>query len=80
MRVLMNIQDLGPLTSKGSSVLIAAILGGAIIPEIQGKLADKIGLHASFIVPAICYVYITAFGIAALKRPPAKDSMPLGVG
>ena len=70
----LGIQDLGPLTSKGSSLLIAAILGGAIIPEITGALADKIGLHTAFIVPAICYVYIAAFGIAAIKRPAAHNT------
>ena len=64
----LGIQGLGPLTSKGSSLLIAAILGGAIIPWIQGKLADHIGLHPSFIIPAICYVYIAIFGFASLKR------------
>jgi MFS transporter, FHS family, L-fucose permease len=74
----LGIQDLGPLTSKGSSILIAAILGGAIVPKLQGILADHIGLQPSFIVPVICYVYIAAFGIAAIKRPPALES-PLAV-
>jgi FHS family L-fucose permease-like MFS transporter len=70
----LGIQDLGPLTSKGSSLMIAAILGGAIIPEITAKLADTFGLQLSFIVPAICYIYIAAFGIAAIKRPAGRDS------
>ena len=71
----LGIQDLGPLTSKGSSLMIAAIVGGALIPLSQGKLADHIGLHPSFIIPAICYVYIAAFGIAAIRRPPGSDSL-----
>ncbi len=71
----LGIQDLGPLTSKGSSLMIAAIVGGAIIPLAQGRLADHIGLHPSFIIPAVCYVYITAFGLAAIRRPPASDSL-----
>ncbi len=71
----LGIQDLGPLTSKGSSLMIAAILGGAIIPELTGRLADKIGLHPAFILPAICYVYIAAFGIAAIRRPPGSDQL-----
>jgi FHS family L-fucose permease-like MFS transporter len=71
----LGIQDLGPLTSKGSSLLIAAIVGGALIPKATGFLADKIGLHPSFIIPAICYVYIAAFGIAAVKRPHASDAL-----
>ena len=71
----LGIQDLGPLTSKGSSILIAAILGGAIVPKIQGIVADHIGLHPSFFVPAICYIYIAGFGIAAIKRPAASDAL-----
>jgi FHS family L-fucose permease-like MFS transporter len=69
----LGIQDLGPLTSKGSSLLIAAILGGAIIPKLQGALADRIGLQPSFIIPAVCYVYIAIFGLMAIRRPPAHD-------
>ncbi|HEY4357627.1 MAG TPA: sugar MFS transporter [Acidobacteriaceae bacterium] len=64
----LGIQDLGPLTSKGSSLLIAAIVGGALVPLAQGKLADHIGLHPSFIIPAVCYIYIGIFGIAAIRR------------
>jgi FHS family L-fucose permease-like MFS transporter len=70
----LGIQDLGPLTSKGSSLMIAAILGGAIIPYATGKLADHIGLHPAFIIPAICYIYIAGFGIAAIKRPVAQHT------
>ncbi|HEV2575644.1 MAG TPA: sugar MFS transporter [Acidobacteriaceae bacterium] len=71
----LGIQDLGPLTSKGSSLLIAAILGGAIVPKIQGTLADHIGLQPSFIVPAICYIYIAVFGFMAIRRPIAHDML-----
>jgi FHS family L-fucose permease-like MFS transporter len=66
----LGVQDLGPLTSKGSSVMIAAIVGGAIIPMATGKLADTIGLQAAFLVPAICYIYIAAFGLANRRRTP----------
>ena len=71
----LGIQDLGPLTSKGSSLLIAAIVGGALIPLGTGALADKIGLHPSFIIPAICYIYIAIFGIAAVRRPIAASAL-----
>jgi len=71
----MGIQDLGPLTSKGSSLLVAAILGGAIVPKLQGMLADHIGLHPSFILPVICYVYITVFGITSIRRRSAFDGI-----
>jgi FHS family L-fucose permease-like MFS transporter len=71
----LGIQGLGPLTSKGSSLMIAAIVGGALIPKATGMLADHIGLHPSFIIPAVCYVYITIFGMAAIKRPEATDAL-----
>jgi FHS family L-fucose permease-like MFS transporter len=65
----LGIQDLGPLTSKGSSIMIAAIVGGAIVPLATGKLADVVGLQPSFLIPAVCYVYIAAFGFAGWSRP-----------
>ncbi len=71
----LGIQDLGPLTSKGSSLMIAAILGGAIVPELMGKLADHIGVQAAFILPAICYIYIAAFGAAAIRRRAASNAL-----
>lgn len=71
----LGIQDLGHLTSKGSSLLVAAILGGAVVPKLQGLMADRIGLQTSFILPVLCYVYITLFGLKAIKRPPPSDSL-----
>jgi FHS family L-fucose permease-like MFS transporter len=71
----LGIVGLGPLTSKGSSILIAAILGGAVIPKLQGIVADHIGLHRSFFIPAICYIYLAAFAVAAIKRPVARNSI-----
>ena len=64
----LGIQDLGPLTSKGSSLMIASIVGGALIPLATGRLADHIGLQPSLIVPVICYVYIALLGAAAIRR------------
>ena len=49
--------------------------GGAIIPELQGNIADHIGLHPSFFIPAICYIYIALFGFAAIRRPIARDTL-----
>jgi FHS family L-fucose permease-like MFS transporter len=71
----LGIQDLGPLTSKGSSILIAAILGGAIVPKVQGIVADHIGLQRSFFIPAICYIYLTIFAVAAISRPQALNAL-----
>jgi FHS family L-fucose permease-like MFS transporter len=61
----LGIGGLGKLTGEGSAVLCIAIVGGAIIPEIQGVLADTIGIHHAFIIPVLCYAYIAWFGGAA---------------
>lgn len=60
----LGIDGLGKLTSRGSAILIAAIVGGAIVPELQGLLADRIGIHHAFILPVLCYIYIVYFASA----------------
>ncbi len=59
----LGIRGLGPLTGKGSGLLVASIVGGAIVPEIQGIFADRIGIHHAFFLPAICYLYILYFAV-----------------
>jgi FHS family L-fucose permease-like MFS transporter len=66
----LGIEGLGPLTGEGSGVMIAAIVGGAILPVAMGALADRIGIHHSFILPAVCYLYILFF---AIKGQPLKQ-------
>ena len=63
----LGIEGLGRLTGKGSGVLIAAIVGGAIIPVAEGALADRFGLHAAFLLPAACYRYILYYGFTAQR-------------
>src|SRR6202035_3557009 len=58
----LGIEGLGPLTGKGSGLLVMAIVGGAIIPLAEGALADRIGIHHAFILPALCYIYIAFYG------------------
>jgi FHS family L-fucose permease-like MFS transporter len=57
----LGIAKLGPLTGDGSGLLIMAIVGGALIPLAQGRLADMIGLHHAFVIPAVCYLYIVYY-------------------
>jgi len=57
----LGITDLGPLTGKGSGILMAAAVGGAVVPVLEGALADRVGVHHSFIIPAICYIYIAYY-------------------
>jgi FHS family L-fucose permease-like MFS transporter len=58
----LGIAGLGKLTGKGSGVLVMAIVGGAIIPILEGAVADRIGLHLAFLLPAVCYLYIVYYG------------------
>jgi MFS transporter, FHS family, L-fucose permease len=64
----LGIAKLGPLTGDGSGLLVMAIVGGAIIPLAQGALADRIGIHHAFILPAICYLYIAYYAFKG-SRP-----------
>jgi FHS family L-fucose permease-like MFS transporter len=64
----LGIAELGPLTGEGSGILIMAIVGGAIIPVLVGALADRIGIHHAFLLPAICYLYIVYYGFKG-SRP-----------
>jgi MFS transporter, FHS family, L-fucose permease len=64
----LGVAGLGSLTGDGSGVLVMAIVGGAIIPEIQGALADHIGIQRAFILPAVCYLYILFYALKG-SRP-----------
>lgn len=57
----LSIHGLGKYTSQGSSFLVMMILGGAIIPPLQGKLADIIGIHSSYWIAVACFVYLAFF-------------------
>ncbi|MFO7869422.1 MAG: hypothetical protein R6U95_09020 [Bacteroidales bacterium] len=63
----LSILGLGKYTSQGSAFLIMMVLGGGIIPPIQGKLADIIGIHQSYIVTVICFSYLLLFAIMAKR-------------
>ena len=65
----LGIEGLGPLTGEASGLLNTAIVGGAIIPLVQGFIADRIGIHHAFFLPAVCYLYIVFF---AFKGQPLK--------
>ncbi|MEA3495738.1 MAG: sugar MFS transporter [Bacteroidota bacterium] len=64
----LSIKGLGKHTSQASGILCMAIVGGAIVPLLQGFVADNIGLQYSFIVAALCYVYIFYFGLKGYKK------------
>jgi len=63
----LAIQDLGEATSNAAGVLCLAIVGGAIVPLMQGVLADSFGVQLAFILPALCYVFIAYYGVRGSK-------------
>lgn len=60
----LSIAGLGKYTTQGSAFLIMMILGGGIIPPLQGKLADIIGIHQSYWIPVVCFAYLAFFAFA----------------
>jgi FHS family L-fucose permease-like MFS transporter len=71
----LAIKDLGVMTNKGSSWLIAAILGGAIIPAVQGAIADQTGtLVWSYLLPTVCYIYIAYYGFLGSRHSTTTES------
>lgn len=70
----LGVSGLGPLTGDGSGVLVMAIVGGAIIPEIQGALADHIGIQYAFLLPAACYVYILYYALKGSRPAVSADT------
>ncbi len=59
----LGVARLGPMTNKASSLLIMAIVGGAIVPLAMGFLADRVGIQHAFVLPALCYLFILFYGI-----------------
>jgi FHS family L-fucose permease-like MFS transporter len=58
----LSITGLGKYTSQGSAFLVMMILGGGIIPPLQGKISDIIGIHQSYFIPVICFAYLAYYG------------------
>ncbi|HLP55291.1 MAG TPA: hypothetical protein VK151_09695 [Fluviicola sp.] len=63
----LSLAGLGKYQAQGSAFLVMMILGGAIIPPLQGKLSDIIGIQTSFVVGTVCFAYITFFAIFVNK-------------
>ncbi|MCG7534058.1 sugar MFS transporter [Pseudoalteromonas sp. OOF1S-7] len=59
----LAIEKLGDSASHGAGVLCLAIVGGAIVPLLQGMMADISGVQLSFLLPAVCYLFIGYFGL-----------------
>lgn len=70
----LGIKNLGPLTKRGSSLMVMAIIGGAFFPAIMGRISDATNIQTAFIVPLICYVYILYFAVTGYR--PSRVSHP----
>jgi FHS family L-fucose permease-like MFS transporter len=65
----LAVNGLGKHTGQGSGILCAAIVGGAILPVVQGIFADRIGIQNAFFIPVLCYLYISYYGWKGYKFP-----------
>jgi FHS family L-fucose permease-like MFS transporter len=63
----LAINGLGKHTSQGSGILCLAIVGGAIIPLMQGFLVDSIGIQDALLLPIVCYIFIAYYGLSGSK-------------
>jgi FHS family L-fucose permease-like MFS transporter len=72
----LAIEGLGSQKSQASSLLVMAILGGAVLPPIQGWIADHQGIQTSFIVPMVAFAYIAFYGIYGYKAGRTAEAAP----
>ena len=57
----LSLKNLGPLTKRGSSLLVMSIIGGALIPPIMGRISDASNIQRAFVIPLMCYAYVIYF-------------------
>jgi MFS transporter, FHS family, L-fucose permease len=63
----LGIKNLGPLTKRGSSLMVMAIIGGAVFPAIMGRISDASSIQTAFLIPLFCYAYILYFALAGYR-------------
>lgn len=73
----LGIKGLGPLTEEGSGLLIMAIAGGALV-VVQGWLADHFGLQTSFLLTALCELYILFYALWGSRPTHALPDQQIG--
>lgn len=74
----LAIEGLGPLKSQASSLLVMAVLGGGLLPPLQGALADWLGIQASFIVPMFAFAYVAFYGLYGYRAGRRRAAPPAG--
>ncbi len=75
----LSIKNLGPLTKRGSSLLVMAIIGGGVFPPIMGGISDASSIQRAFLVPLLCYLFILYFGLSGYKPSSAVATVPLSL-
>jgi MFS transporter, FHS family, L-fucose permease len=70
----LSVEGLGRFTSQGSGILVTMVVGGAVIPEIQGFLADRFGYQPSFAIVLLCYAYILFFALKGYRNLATADA------
>jgi FHS family L-fucose permease-like MFS transporter len=68
----LAVAELGPLTGRGSGLLVQAIVGGAVFPVLMGHLADRFGIHHALLLPFFCYLYVIYYGLQGYKIAPTE--------
>ncbi len=68
----LAVAELGPLTGRGSGLLVQGIVGGALIPVLMGFLADRYGIHHSLFLPFLCYLFVIYYGWRGYRIAPSE--------
>lgn len=81
----LGIHGLGGRAKKGSSFIVMAIMGGAILPKLMGHVADRFDMSRSFIVPAVCFAFVAFYGFAwpklsKVRGPEAPEAIAVAAG
>ncbi len=71
----LALNGLGKHTAQGSGILCLAIVGGAIVPLLQGALADSVGVQVSYVLPIFCYLFIAFYGLSGSKPVQAQETL-----
>ena len=69
----LGVKDLGEQTKLGSSFIIMAIVGGAVLPPFMGMIADNVGIQQAFLLPAVCFLAVVYYGFEGYKIKPVKQ-------
>jgi MFS transporter, FHS family, L-fucose permease len=68
----LGIKNLGPFTKRGSSLLVMAIIGAAVVPPVMGKISDLSNIQRAFSVPLLCYAYVLYFAAVGYRPKPVS--------